>query len=150
MPAERVYGLTSGRRAFLDPVYLAIVEQASRFERLRAAKLGGRRAMLQMHTNARTSRAGRAEIARSEEPTGILARHYGVSTGTVRKWRKRGPDDPFDHSARPRALPWKASAEVRAVVCALCRATDFAPRRPHRRRRPRPRQTAPSSGSSAR
>ena len=47
--------------------------------------------MLSIHPNARTTPAVRAEIARSAEPSGELARRYGVSTETVRKWRKRGP-----------------------------------------------------------
>jgi transposase len=81
--------------------------------------------MLSIHPNARTTPVVRAEIARSGEPTGVLARRYGVSTETVRKWRKRGPDDCLDRSARPRKLPWKASEEERAVVCALRRATGF-------------------------
>ena len=81
--------------------------------------------MLSIHPNARTTPAVRAEIARSGEPTGILAGRYGVSTETVRKWRKRGPGDCLDRSARPHKLPWKASEEERAVVCALRRATGF-------------------------
>ena len=56
----------------------------------------------------------RAEIARSAEPTGVLARRYGVSTETLRKGRKRGPADGQDRSARPHKLPWKASEEERA------------------------------------
>lgn len=32
----------------------------------------------------------RGEIARSDEPTGVLAKGYGISDETVRKWRKRG------------------------------------------------------------
>src|ERR687894_249826 len=58
--------------------------------------------MLQIHPNARTTPAVRAEIARSDEPSGALARRYGVSTETIRKWRRRGPDDCLDHSARPK------------------------------------------------
>jgi transposase InsO family protein len=81
--------------------------------------------MLAIHPNARTTPAVRAEIARSGEPTGELARRFGVSTETVRKWRKRGPEDCRDHSSRPRKLPWKATEEERAVVCALRRATGF-------------------------
>jgi transposase InsO family protein len=81
--------------------------------------------MLSIHPNARTTPAVRAEIARSAEPSGELARRYGVSTETVRKWRKRGPGDCLDRSARPHKLPWKASEEERAVVCALRRATGF-------------------------
>jgi transposase InsO family protein len=81
--------------------------------------------MLAIHPNARTTPAVRAEIARSAEPSGVLARRYGVSTETIRKWRKRGAADCRDRSSRPRKLPWKASEEERAVVCALRRATGF-------------------------
>ena len=81
--------------------------------------------MLSIHPNARTTPAVRAEIARSAEPTGELARRYGVSTETVRKWRKRGPAECRDRSSRPHKLPWKASEEERAVVCELRRATGF-------------------------
>jgi transposase len=81
--------------------------------------------MLSIHPNARTTPAVRAEIARSGEPTGELARRFGVSTETIRKWRKRGPAECRDRSSRPHKLPWKASEEERAVVCALRRATGF-------------------------
>jgi transposase InsO family protein len=81
--------------------------------------------MLAIHPNARTTPAVRAEIARSGEPTGELARRFGVSTETIRKWRQRGPAACQDRSSRPRKLPWKASEEERAVVCALRRATGF-------------------------
>src|SRR5215208_1396718 len=82
--------------------------------------------MLQIHPNARTTPAVRAEIAHSKESTGVLAQRFGVSTETIRKWRKRGPEDCLDHSARPNKLPWKATDEERAVVCALRRSTNFA------------------------
>src|SRR5215213_6923262 len=82
--------------------------------------------MLQIHPNARTTPAVRAEVARSGEATGVLVRRFGVSTETIRKWRKRGPQDCLDRSARPHTLPWKATEEERAVVCALRRATRFA------------------------
>jgi transposase InsO family protein len=82
--------------------------------------------MLQIHPNARTTPTVRAEIARSEEPTGLLAQRYGVSTETIRKWRQRGVNDCLDRSARPHQLPWKATEEERAVVCALRRSTNFA------------------------
>ena len=81
--------------------------------------------MLAIHPNARTTPAVRAEIARSSERSGVLAERYGVSTETVRKWRKRGPAECRDRSSRPHRLPWKASEEERAVVCALRRATGF-------------------------
>ncbi len=81
--------------------------------------------MLAIHPNARTTPAVRAEIARSSERSGVLAERYGVSTETIRKWRRRGAADCQDHSSRPHKLPWKASEEERAVVCALRRATGF-------------------------
>jgi transposase InsO family protein len=49
-----------------------------------------------------------------------------VSTETIRKWRKRGAADCLDRSARAHRLPWKATEEERAVVCARRRATNFA------------------------
>jgi transposase len=81
--------------------------------------------MLQIHPNARTTPTVRAEIARSTEPSGALAERYGVSAETVRKWRKRGVSDCLDRSARPHRLPWKATDEERAVVCALRQSTNF-------------------------
>src|ERR671914_1809030 len=81
--------------------------------------------MLSIHPNARTTPAVRAEMARSREPTGVLAQRYGVSTETIRKWRQRGAQDCTDRSSRPHTLPWKATDEERAIVCALRRATGF-------------------------
>ena len=81
--------------------------------------------MLAIHPQARTTPAVRAEIARSPESSGVLAKRYGVSTETIRKWRKRGPDACQDRSARPHKLPWRASDEERAIVCALRRSTGF-------------------------
>ena len=69
--------------------------------------------------------AVRQEIARSREPTGVLAQRFSVSTETIRKWRKRGAQDCQDHSSRPHKLPWKATDEERAIVCALRQATGF-------------------------
>jgi transposase len=82
--------------------------------------------MRQIHPNARTTPVTRAEIAGSPERTGVLAQRYGVSTETIRKWRKRGAADGLDHAARPHRLPWKATEEERAIVCTLRRVTNFA------------------------
>jgi transposase InsO family protein len=81
--------------------------------------------MHSIHPNARTTPAVRREIALSSERTGVLAQRYGVSTETIRIWRKRGADNCLDRSARPHKLPWKASEEERAIVCALRQATGF-------------------------
>jgi DNA-binding transcriptional MerR regulator len=81
--------------------------------------------MLAIHPNAGTAPAVRAEIARSRERSGVRAERYGVSTETIRKWRKRGAGDCRDRPSRPHRLPRKASEEERAIVCALRRATGF-------------------------
>ena len=81
--------------------------------------------MHSIHPNARTTPAVRREIALSSERTGVLAQRYGVSTETIRRWRQRGPEACLDRSARPHQLPWKASEEERAIVCALREATGF-------------------------
>jgi len=44
--------------------------------------------MMQIHPRARTTPAVRAEIARSTEPTSVVAKRYGISDETVRKWRE--------------------------------------------------------------
>jgi transposase-like protein len=74
--------------------------------------------MRAIHPNARPTPAVRTEIARSHEPTGVLAHRYGVSTETIRKWRKRGLEACQDRASRPHQLPWKATHEERAIVCA--------------------------------
>ena len=81
--------------------------------------------MLAIHPNARTTPAVRTEIARSREPTSVLAERYGVSTETIGKWRKRGAQDCTDRSSRPHKLAWKATDKERAIVCTLRRATSF-------------------------
>jgi transposase InsO family protein len=81
--------------------------------------------MMQIHPQARTTPAVRADIARSTEPTSVVARRYGISEETVRKWRKRGEQACQDRSSRPRRLPWRMSEEERAIICAVRRATGF-------------------------
>ena len=67
----------------------------------------------------------RAAIAVSTESFGVLAKRYGISTKTIRKWRKHGPDDVQDHSSRSQHLHWRATEEERAIVCELRRSTGF-------------------------
>ena len=45
--------------------------------------------MLALHKNSRTTPATRAEIAASSETAATLALRYGVSEGTVYKWKGR-------------------------------------------------------------
>lgn len=61
--------------------------------------------MPRIHPDARTTPVTRAEIARSGEPSAVLAHRYGVSMETVRKWRERAVADCLDCSARPHRLP---------------------------------------------
>jgi transposase InsO family protein len=81
--------------------------------------------MMQIHPPARTTPAVRADIARSTDPTSVIARRYGISDETVRKWRKRGEQACQDRSSRPKRLPWRATEEERAIICAVRRATGF-------------------------
>ena len=46
--------------------------------------------MLSIHPQARTTPAIRIEIARSTEPTGVLAQRFSVSTETVRRGDQGG------------------------------------------------------------
>ncbi len=69
--------------------------------------------MLALHPNARTTPAVRAEIARSREPTSVLAQRDGVSTETLRKC---GLEACQDRCSRPHKLPCKATDEERAWV----------------------------------
>ena len=61
--------------------------------------------MLSIHPNARTTPAVRAEIARSREPTGVLAQRYGLSSEThpqmaqARRRRLPGSLQPSSHAA---------------------------------------------------
>ena len=69
--------------------------------------------------------AVRAEIARSAEPASIVAKRYGISDETVRKWRKPGEQAAQDRSSRPKRPAWRMSEEERAIICAVRRATGF-------------------------
>jgi hypothetical protein len=72
--------------------------------------------MLQIHPNARTTPVTRAEIAGSHERSGVLAHRCGVSTETIRKWRKRGVAD---------CLRWSPEFGQRAKLGSLLRRTDL-------------------------
>lgn len=54
--------------------------------------------MVQIHSQARTTPAVWADIARSTKPASVVAKRYGVSDETVRKWRKRG-EQAFQNAA---------------------------------------------------
>ena len=56
----------------------------------------------QIHTNARTTPATRKEIQTSTQPQRLLAKQFGVSRLTIRKWQAR--EDVEDRSPRPHTL----------------------------------------------
>jgi hypothetical protein len=74
--------------------------------------------MLAIHPHARTTPAVRQEIARSRVPS-RRAGAPGVGSKTIRKWCKRGAEGCQDRPSRPHTLPWKATEEERAIVCAM-------------------------------
>jgi transposase len=80
---------------------------------------------MQIHPRARATPAVRREIARSTEPATVVAKRYGISSETLRKWRKRGEHACQDRSSRRRRLPWRANEEERAIICAMRRPTGF-------------------------
>ena len=63
------------------------------------------------------SRALQHVQSQDKENTGVLAQRFCISTETIRKWRKRGPDDCLDHSVRPHTLPWKATDGLAHCAC---------------------------------
>jgi len=70
-----------------------------------------------LHKNARTTPAIRRELRESTRPTAELARRYGVSPPTVRKWRGRA--DTSDRSHCPQRLQTTLSPAQEAIVVAL-------------------------------
>jgi hypothetical protein len=67
----------------------------------------------------RTTPAGRAEIAASHEPVAVLARRYGVSELTIRKWRSR--DSVFDRPHTAHRLQTTLTPVQEAIAVALRR-----------------------------
>ncbi len=55
--------------------------------------------MLSLHKNARTTPLIRAEIAASPESARVLAERYGISEGTVYKWKHRTCTADRSHTA---------------------------------------------------
>ena len=70
-----------------------------------------------LHKNARTTPAIRRELRESPLSIAELARRYGLSKPTVRKWRARA--DTADRSHCPQRLQTTLSAPQEAIVVAL-------------------------------
>jgi hypothetical protein len=73
--------------------------------------------MIALHKNARTTPATRAEIAASTETAATLALRYGVSEGTVYKWK--GRDSFHDASHTPRRLQTTLTPAQEQIVVEL-------------------------------
>lgn len=76
--------------------------------------------IVSLHKNARTTPKIRAEIAASSESARVLAERYGISEGTVYKWKHR--DNTADRSHTARRLQTQLTPAQEAVVVYLRRA----------------------------
>jgi transposase InsO family protein len=71
--------------------------------------------MIRLHKNATTTLAIRAAIQASDKPVTVLAREFGVSEDTIRRWKKR--ESVYDDSHTPHRLQTTLTpAQERAVV----------------------------------
>ncbi|SFD09068.1 Winged helix-turn helix [Thiohalospira halophila DSM 15071] len=74
---------------------------------------------IRLHKNATTTPAHRAAIQASDKPGRELAREFGVSEDTIRRWRKRATTEDGSHTAH--RLRTTLTPEQEAVVVALRR-----------------------------
>jgi transposase InsO family protein len=72
--------------------------------------------LIALHKNARTTPAVRADIAASTEPIARLARRYGVTQATVRKWKSRADFNDASHTAHSLQTTLSPAQEAIAVV----------------------------------
>jgi transposase InsO family protein len=75
---------------------------------------------IRLHKNARTTPAIRRELQNSNLPIKVLARKYGLSRDTVRKWKRR--DGIEDGSHRPHNLRATLTPEQEHIVVELRKA----------------------------
>ena len=73
--------------------------------------------MIALHKNARTTPATRAEMAASAQTAATLALRYGVSEGTVYKWKSR--DAFHDASHTPHRLQTTLTPAQEQIVVEL-------------------------------
>jgi transposase InsO family protein len=76
--------------------------------------------MVSLHKNARTTPLIRAEIATSTDSARVLAQRYGLSEGTVYKWKHRKNTTDRSHTAH--RLQTRLTPEQEAIVVYLRRA----------------------------
>ncbi|WP_370678850.1 IS481 family transposase [Comamonas sp. GB3 AK4-5] len=75
---------------------------------------------IDLHKNARTTPAVRAEIASSNEPARVLAQRHGITEQTVYKWKKRDSVQDRSHTAHHLQTQLTSAQEI--VVVHLRRA----------------------------
>lgn len=75
--------------------------------------------LVRLHKNARTTPAIRAELRNSPLSERELARRYGISRATVRKWKQR--EETTDRSHRPHTLHTTLTTAQEAIVVELRR-----------------------------
>ncbi|MCS6786748.1 MAG: IS481 family transposase, partial [Thiobacillaceae bacterium] len=73
--------------------------------------------LIQLHKKARTTPAIRQEIRTSTLSERKLAKKYGITRSSVRKWKQR--EDVHDRSHRPHHLATTLSAAQEAIVVEL-------------------------------
>lgn len=74
--------------------------------------------MVSLHKNARTTPLIRAEIATSTDSARVLAERYGISEGTVYKWKHRKNTTERSHTAH--RLQTRLTPEQRRPLLSIC------------------------------
>jgi transposase-like protein len=75
--------------------------------------------LINLHKQARTTPAIRAEIAASSEPVAVLARRFDVTEPTIRKWKSR--DSVHDRSHTAHRLQTTLTSAQKAIAVELRR-----------------------------
>ncbi len=70
---------------------------------------------IRLHANARTTPAVRAEIQASQEPVSVLARRFGVTEVTIRRWRRRSEVTDRSHARHDLGTCFAPEEEAIAV-----------------------------------
>jgi len=72
--------------------------------------------LIDLHSQATTTRKVRAEMQASDEPAWVLAERYGITEQTVWKWRKRDSVNDRSHTAHRLQTTLTPAQEAVAVA----------------------------------
>lgn len=72
-----------------------------------------------LHANATTTPKTRAQIQASSEPVAVLARRFGVSETTIRRWRKRAAGEVHDRAHTRHDLGQATTPEDERIIVEL-------------------------------